>query len=161
MFIKIGKRYGARGMLLVMQLTESHRVNGEPSQKALGYLGSSYANDLYNPFAQLKFWRHAQSAFNRIGLTNEQKYDVDKLLTEHVGKPSDWYIQQADKVEAQRLFAEHETLQKKTHDNAVKFGKVAPNAMGVSREEFDRLNREADEMMRGIAKLSSKLASIV
>lgn len=77
-----------RGDLLVAQLVESKRVDGKPRQKVIAYLGSIRLHDLNRARSRLAFWRHAQAAFRKAGLTNEQKHQVDRALQTRVAKPS-------------------------------------------------------------------------
>jgi hypothetical protein len=120
-----------RGDLLVAQLVESKRVDGKPRQKVIAYLGSIRLHDLNRARSRLAFWRHAQAAFRKAGLTNEQKHQVDRALQSRVAKPS------PDEV------ATIDFLQEKKH-------LLDAMQKALPAEEFARLNdtQRADALRR-------------
>jgi hypothetical protein len=129
-----------RGDLLVAQLVESKRIDGKPRQKVVAYLGSIRLHDIKRARARLTFWRHAQAAFRKAELTNEQKHQVDTMLQTRVEKPSAEQIAVIDYLKENQSYVdqipEHESYSDKRIYDVIKQYKQEQGINERKEKEF-------------------------
>jgi Uri superfamily endonuclease len=106
MYVKweVRDRKSRRGSLLTASLVEAYRKEGKPRTWHIAYLGSIRIGNLKQAEEQIKFWRHAQAAFRRVGLSDKQKFAIDKKLTRFVKKPAPDMVATIDYLDKNREF---------------------------------------------------------
>jgi hypothetical protein len=99
------RRDGPAEILHVARLVESSRVDGQPRQRTIAYLGSIRDRHLQSPWCRQAFWtRDVAPRLAALDLPDGQRERIEKALAEVVARPTRAEVEQgaqaARKLEA-------------------------------------------------------------
>lgn len=88
MFIRWGKHFLKKDSSLYVALLKSVRVNGQPRQVYIAYLGSIRESRIPSVPRRLSFWDNIELKMDALSLKPEEKESIKRELNKKVPRPT-------------------------------------------------------------------------
>ena len=96
MFVRWQKRHAKRWDLITAALIESARVDGQPRQRHVAYLGSVRIN------RAIRFWQRVDACLDKLDVTATDRHKIEAMLAAEVPRPSAAQQEAAERDRAEK-----------------------------------------------------------